>query len=88
MLRFIHDYGLSNYDANILVYSKEDANFAEECMKSYLPKDKKPLVNWFIGPLLSEANARHCPISDLKVSLDSLLELVNFVEKQEISNLD
>ena len=58
MLRFIRDYGLSEYDAKILVFSKKDADYAEECIKEYPDKDKKPVVNWLIGPLLSEANSR------------------------------
>jgi aspartyl-tRNA(Asn)/glutamyl-tRNA(Gln) amidotransferase subunit B len=87
MLRFIKDYGISEYDAKILVFSKKDADFAEECIKAYKNEDKKPIVNWFIGPLLSEANNRNCSLSDLKVSAKDLVELVNFVERQEISNL-
>lgn len=85
--RFIKDYGLSEYDAKILVYSKRDAAYAEESFREYSGKDKKPIVNWLIGPLLSEANNRNCGICDLKVSIKDLVELVNFVEKDEISNL-
>jgi len=87
MLRFIRDYGLSEYDAKILVLSKKGADYAENCIKTYQDKDKKIIVNWLIGPLLSEANNRNCGISDLKVSPKDLIELVGFVERQEISNL-
>ena len=87
MLRFIQDYGLSEYDAKILVLSKKGADYAENCIKTYQDKDKKIIVNWLIGPLLSEANNRNCGISDLKVSPKDLIELVGFVERQEISNL-
>lgn len=85
--RFIKDYGLSEYDAKILVYSKKDAAYAEESFREYSGKDKKPIVNWLIGPLLSEANNRNCSIYDLKVSVKDLVELVDFVEKDEISHL-
>lgn len=87
LLRFIQDYGLSEYDAKIVVVSRKDANFAEECLKTYPNKDKKTIVNWFCGPLLSEANSRSCRIVDLKIYPKDLVELVNFVERQEISNL-
>lgn len=86
-LRFTRDYGLSEYDAKILVLSKEDAGYAESCIKTYQNKDKKIIVNWLIGPLLSEANNRNCGISDLKVSPKDLAELIGFVESQQISNL-
>ncbi|MBN2831394.1 MAG: Asp-tRNA(Asn)/Glu-tRNA(Gln) amidotransferase subunit GatB [Candidatus Omnitrophica bacterium] len=85
--RFMKEYGLSEYDAKILVASKEDAFFAEECFNAYSGKDKKMLVNWFIGPLLSEANSRSLKISGLNISSAGLLELLGFVERNEISNL-
>jgi len=87
MSRFMRDSGMSEYDAKILVAVQKDADFAEECMRIYQNKDKKILINWLIGPLLSEANSRNCKVSDLKVSAGGLVELVAFVEKGEISNL-
>ena len=86
-LRLMKEFGLSQYDAGILVFSKKDADFAEEVIKAYAGKDKKPIVNWLIGPLLREANNRNCNLSDLKVSPESLVELASFVEKGEVSNL-
>ncbi|PIP20661.1 MAG: Asp-tRNA(Asn)/Glu-tRNA(Gln) amidotransferase GatCAB subunit B [Candidatus Omnitrophica bacterium CG23_combo_of_CG06-09_8_20_14_all_40_11] len=87
MPRFIKDYGLSKYDAKILVFSRKDADYAEDCIKLYPDKDKKPVVNWLIGPLLSEANNRNCDLVDLKVPTKDLVELVNFVKNQQISYL-
>jgi len=87
MLRFIKEYGLSEYDAKILINSREGADYAQNCIEIYPDKDKKIVVNWITGPLLSEANNRNCGLSDLKVSPKDLVELVNSVEKQEISNL-
>ncbi|MCM8796102.1 MAG: Asp-tRNA(Asn)/Glu-tRNA(Gln) amidotransferase subunit GatB [Candidatus Omnitrophica bacterium] len=86
-LRFIRDYSLSEYDATILISSKKDASFAEECIKAYPDKDKKPLVNWLIGPLLSEANNRKSGLWNLGVSPRDLIELVGFVQRGEISHL-
>jgi aspartyl-tRNA(Asn)/glutamyl-tRNA(Gln) amidotransferase subunit B len=87
MERFIKDYGLSAYDAKILVLSKADSVYAQQCLTAYEAKDKKPIANWLIGPLLSEANNRNCGLSDLKVAPAGLIELVGFVERDEISNL-
>jgi len=87
MLRFIKDYALSEYDAKILVLSKKDADYAEECLKVYKSKDKKAMVNWLIGPLLAEANIRNRGLSDLGVLAGDLADLIGFVERQEISNL-
>ena len=85
--RFVKEYGLSIYDAKILVASKKDAFFAEECFKSYSGKDKKLVVNWFIGPLLSEANSRGLSVSGLGLPSGNLLELLSFVERNAISHL-
>jgi aspartyl-tRNA(Asn)/glutamyl-tRNA(Gln) amidotransferase subunit B len=87
MLRFIRDYGLSEYDAKILVFSKKDADYAQKCIELYPDKNKKSMVNWLIGPLLSEANSRNCRLCDLKVEPQELVELANFVESGRISHL-
>ncbi len=86
-VRFMRDYGLSNYDAKILTYSKIDALYAEECLKAYANKEKKLMANWLIGPLFSEANNRGCNLSELKIAPDNLVKLIGFVEREEISNL-
>jgi len=86
-LRFIRDYGLSDYDAKILTSSKKDAIYAEEVLKNFKSEAKKPAVNWLIGPMLSEANARGLSLSGLKVSAHDLCVLIGFVERQEVSNL-
>jgi aspartyl-tRNA(Asn)/glutamyl-tRNA(Gln) amidotransferase subunit B len=85
--RFTVEYGLSAYEARILVSSKRDSFFAEECLKNYAPKDKKAVANWLIGPLLCEAKSRNTEISALKITPKGLLELIGFVENGEISNL-
>jgi Asp-tRNA(Asn)/Glu-tRNA(Gln) amidotransferase B subunit len=46
MRRFMSDYGLCEYDAKILVGTKKDAQFAEECIRKYPGKIKRP---WLTG---------------------------------------
>ncbi len=87
MLRFIKEYGLSEYDSGILVYSKADASYAEECMNAYSSKDKKAVANWLNGALLSEANTRNSLLSGLNVAPAELIELIGYVGREEISNL-
>jgi aspartyl-tRNA(Asn)/glutamyl-tRNA(Gln) amidotransferase subunit B len=87
MSRFIKDYGLSQYDAKILILSKQDAEYSEKCIKAYPNQDKKSIVNWLIGPLLSEANIRNTNVSGLNVNVQELVGLVGFVENGAISNL-
>jgi aspartyl-tRNA(Asn)/glutamyl-tRNA(Gln) amidotransferase subunit B len=87
MKRFMKDYGLSEYDAGILVSSKKDAEFSEECIRIYPGADKKNMVNWLIGPLLSEANSRKSGMHELALDKAELVNLLGFVEKQSISYL-
>ncbi|MFA6217175.1 MAG: Asp-tRNA(Asn)/Glu-tRNA(Gln) amidotransferase subunit GatB [Candidatus Omnitrophota bacterium] len=86
-LRLIREYGLTEYDAGILVLDRKDADYAENCLMSYAPADKKPIANWLIGPLLSEAHSLNCGICETGVSPAHLIELISFVEKQQISHL-
>jgi len=85
--RFIREYSVSEYDAGVMVLSKKDAEYAERCLKAYPGENKKPIVNWLIGPMLSIAGEKNQGIADLQVSKESLVELVGFVEKQQISGL-
>ena len=85
--RFISDYGLSEYDANILISTKENADYSEGCINAYAGKNKKALVNFLIGPLLFEANSRGCDLRGLNIPEDGFVELVGFLDRQEISNL-
>lgn len=85
--RFVEEYGLSEYDAQILVMSRQDASYAEECMKAFAQADKKPIVNWLIGPLLFEANNRGLPLCGLKLPPAHLIELIGYLRRDEISNL-
>jgi len=85
--RFMQEYGLSEYDAKILTSSKKDAQFAEECIRKYPGTDKKTMVNWLIGPLLSESNSRKLNLYELNLNKDELISLIGFVENQSISHL-
>ena len=87
MRRLIKEYGLTEYDAKILVSSKNDAEFAEKCIQDYPGKDKKEMVNWLIGPLLSEANQRKVKLHELNIDKNELISLIGFVQKQDISYL-
>ena len=87
MCRFVKEYGLTEYDAKILVSSKKDAQFAESCIANYPGKDKKEMVNWLIGPLLSESNLRKIKLHALNLDKNELISLIGFVQRQEISHL-
>jgi aspartyl-tRNA(Asn)/glutamyl-tRNA(Gln) amidotransferase subunit B len=85
-MRFVKDYGLSEYDARILVSSKENADYAEERLNAY--PDKKSVANWLIGPLTAIASSLNRAISEIKIPAKDFIELIDLVEKKQlISNL-
>jgi aspartyl-tRNA(Asn)/glutamyl-tRNA(Gln) amidotransferase subunit B len=85
--RFIQEYGLSDYDAGILVASRKNAEFSETAFKLYAGKDKKTVANWMIGPMLAAATPEKPDFPDLNLTPAALVELITFVDDQKISNL-
>ena len=87
-LRFIKEYGLSEYDARILVSCKDKADYAEERIKGWGSANKKPVANWLIGPLAGLASSNNIEISAVNIPARDFLDLIDLVEnKHVISNL-
>ncbi len=81
--RFIGDYKIPQYDAEILTSSKALADFYEECVKEYT--DAKVVSNWIMGELLKELKKDSREISDCLISAKSLADMLKMVEKGTIS---
>ena len=85
LLRFTAVYGLSDYDANVLVADKDIAMFYENAVKEF--NNPKKIVNWMTGAVLKEINDRKISITALKLTPKGLVELISKVEENVISNL-
>jgi aspartyl-tRNA(Asn)/glutamyl-tRNA(Gln) amidotransferase subunit B len=91
--RFMSQYGLPLYDANLLVDSKAMANYFEDCVKLMtgstngvdLPKKAKTISNWLLGDFLRMLNASSTSIEDTRVSPKHLAEMLNLTEKGTLS---
>ncbi len=83
--RFIEEYSLKPYDANILVQDRATAQFFEDCAGKL--NDAKKIVNWLNGAVLKEMNERKASIVDLNISPDNLVELITKVEDGTVSNI-
>jgi len=87
-LRFIKEYGLTEYIAGILVANKADAEYAEECLLDKRVEDKKLVANWLIGPMAAIASSNNIEISRAGIPPEDLGELLDLVvNKQMISNI-
>jgi len=80
--RLINDYGLSAYDANILVASRANADFFEDVARG---RDAKLAVNWVMGDVSAHANAKGVGISDTGVSADQLGGMIDLISNNTIS---
>jgi len=84
--RFISDYGLSAYDASVLVAEKETADYFESAVRHGAAKrDAKAVANWLMGDLAAQANAKGVAIADAGLSAASLATLVDLIGEGVIS---
>ena len=84
--RFIADYGLSAYDASILVAERETADFFESAVNhGGVRRDAKTVANWLMGDLSAQANAQGVGVADAGLSAASLAILVDLIGEGVIS---
>ncbi len=76
-------FGLSEYDAGVLVSDKAMADYFEECAGLY---DKsKALVNWIMGEILNRINLKKTGIREAAPPVKDLVELLKMIDSGEIS---
>jgi aspartyl-tRNA(Asn)/glutamyl-tRNA(Gln) amidotransferase subunit B len=80
--RFTRDYGLSAYDAGVLVAEKETAEFYETVAKG---RDAKLAANWTINELFARLGKAGIEIGASPVSASSLGDLVGLIADNTIS---
>jgi aspartyl-tRNA(Asn)/glutamyl-tRNA(Gln) amidotransferase subunit B len=81
--RFIRDYALPSYDAQVLTSSKSLAAYFEDALKGFA--QPKTLSNWIMSELLRELNRDDREIEDCPVSPGNLAELLNLLDSGVIS---
>lgn len=83
--RLIQAYGLSDYDATILIQDPVCASFFEEAVKEY--HDIKKVCNWMNVQLLAELNGRKVSLESLALTPRQLVDLIKKVEDGVVSNV-
>jgi aspartyl-tRNA(Asn)/glutamyl-tRNA(Gln) amidotransferase subunit B len=81
--RFIESYGLREYDAQVLTFSKELAAYYEEAARA--SSDAKATANWVMGDLLGALKAEGKEITESPIPPQRLGELVSLVASGELS---
>jgi aspartyl-tRNA(Asn)/glutamyl-tRNA(Gln) amidotransferase subunit B len=80
--RFVKDYGLSAYDATVLVAERENADYFEAVAKN---RDGKIAANWVINELFGRLNKEGRDIEHSPVSASQLAGLVDLLSGGTIS---
>ena len=83
--RFQEQYGLSDYDANVLVAEQAVADYFEHLFAAAPQATSKIAANWVIGELFSLLNLHGTSIESVNVKPENLAELIQMVVRREIS---
>lgn len=87
--RFISDYGLSPYDASVLVAEQETAFYYEDIVNASSSSDKrqaaKLIANWLISEVFGAMNKQNASISSLPFKQQDLAALVDLIIDGTIS---
>jgi aspartyl-tRNA(Asn)/glutamyl-tRNA(Gln) amidotransferase subunit B len=85
--RFMADYGLSAYDAGVLVAERANADFYEAVLTSgaKAPREPKIVANWVVGSYFGALNASNLPLEAAPVGAGQLGGLVDLIADGTIS---
>lgn len=81
--RFIKEYNLPDYDAEVLTKDKSLSVFFEECSRLY--KNPKTVSNWIMGELLMYLNEQNVSMTELKLEPGYLVEILKLIDSNVIS---
>ena len=83
-IKYINEYGLSEYDANIIIKNKEYADYFEECVS--LGMDKKIVANYLIVQIIAYLNKEAISLNEFYLKPNLLNQIISELEKGNISS--
>ena len=83
MKRFIKEYGIPRYDAEVLVSNKSLSDFYEEAVNLY--HKPKEISNWIMSDLLGSLNENDLDLVDSKISSQHFVDMIKLIEEGVIS---
>jgi len=81
---YINEFGLSEYDANIIIKEKAYADYFEECVK--LGMNAKNAANWLIVQIIAYINKYEIELKDFYLAPTLLNQIISEFEKGTISS--
>lgn len=82
--KYQNTYGLSAYDANILIKEKSIANYFEECLEEKI--DPKTAANWITGLILGYLYKHDQNIKDFYITPKRLFTITEAIKNGNISS--
>jgi len=83
-LMYINDFGLSEYDANLIVKEKSNADYFEECVE--LGMNPKTAANWLTVQIIAHLNKNMIDLKDFYLTPSLLNQIISELEKGNISS--
>ena len=80
--RFVADYGLSVYDASVLVAERDTGDYFDSVAKN---RDAKQVANWITGELFGHLKKNNLTLKEAPVSAKKLGELIDLITNNTIS---
>jgi len=81
--RFVREYQIPEYDAEILTSTKSMANYYEDCVKRFA--EPKTVSNWIMVELLRELKRDEREIDQCPVTPEHLAEMLSMIKEGTIS---
>jgi len=81
--RFIREYGIPGYDAEVLTADVKVADYFEAVARSV--KDAKAASNWIMGEVLREMHAREVDVDELGIGAEDLAAVITALDAGRVS---
>ena len=82
--KYIGQFGLSNYDASVLVKEKDISDYYEECVKVGI--DAKQAANWVTVNIIGELNKEDISIKDFFITPAMLKQITDAINSGMLSS--
>ncbi len=84
--RFIKDYSIPEYDAEVLTQEKEIAEYFENVCKKIKKESYKTASNWVMTEVMRVLKEEKSEIKDFRIKDSNLSSLINLIAEGKISN--
>ncbi|ADL07429.1 Asp-tRNA(Asn)/Glu-tRNA(Gln) amidotransferase subunit GatB [Thermosediminibacter oceani] len=81
--RYVEEYGLPAYDAEVITASKALANFFEQCVSLY--HDPKTISNWVMSEMMGILNETGREVEDIPLGPEHLVKMLKMIDDGTIS---